>query len=150
MSRQHIIEGAKDFLDACARHDAATVEAHGAQDGRQVSPMTWKDGEYVWTIRWPDPHGAAVEEDAEAEAYAALLARARRLDLAALVAAVGARFADRVDANPLYHLAEAWAASPLPDWARPTLSPWQAEAIGRWVALQLARLMGQALAEAAD
>jgi hypothetical protein len=143
MSSQPIMTGHQDYLEATALQQSAIIEGAERQDGRTVSPLTWKDGEYQFSITWPS---AADDEAApEDQAYQAVLAKAQRLDLADLVARVGEQLAGKAEDSPLYHLAEAWAANPLPDWERPTLSPWQAEGIGKWLAIQLARLMGQAL-----
>jgi hypothetical protein len=153
MSSQPIMTGHQDYLEATALQQSAIIEGAERQDGRTVSPLTWKDGEYQFSITWPSAADdeaadadAADEADPQDQAYQAVLAKAQRLDLADLVAQVGEQLAGKAEDSPLYHLAEAWAANPLPDWERPTLSPWQAEAIGKWLAIQLARLMGQALA----
>jgi hypothetical protein len=141
-----LIYGDKDYLTATSLQEAQIAEGYATQDGRHVSPLTWKDGEYMFTVRWETGEDEADEGDEEDRAFQAMAAKALRLDLNDVVATLWERLASKDD-TPLHHLAEAWATQPLADWSRPPLSPWQAEALGKWLAIQLAHVMGRALAE---
>jgi hypothetical protein len=141
-----LIYGDKDYLTATSLQEAQIADGYATQDGRHVSPLTWKDGEYLFTVRWESGADDKDEGDEADRAFQAMAAKAVRLDLHDVVATLWERLAGK-DETPVHHLAAAWATQPLADWSRPTLSPWQAEAIGKWLAIQLAHVMGRALAE---
>jgi hypothetical protein len=141
MSTRNLISGHKNYLEATSLQKAAIIEGDERQDGREVSPLTWKDGEYQFTISWPSREDGADEDDT----YQAQLAQAQRVDVNDVVARVCERLAGQ-DGTPMHHLLEAWVSSPPPDLHRILVAPHQCEALGRWLAIRLARGFQAAMA----
>ena len=144
MSSRQLISGHKDYLEATSLQKSAIIEGSERQDGRTVSPLTWKDGEYQFSITWNGREDDADEAD-EDDAYQTQLAQAQRLDFNDIVARVCERLAGQ-DGTPMHHLLEAWVSSPPPDLDRILVAPHQCEALGRWLAIQLARGFKAAMA----
>jgi hypothetical protein len=145
MSTRNLISGHKNYLEATSLQKSAIIEGSERQDGREVSPLTWKDGEYQFCITWQQDEDETDEDDA----YQTQLAQAQRLDLNDIVARVCERLAGKND-TPMHHLLEAWVSSPPPDLDRILVAPHQCEALGRWLAIQLARGFQAAMALAED
>jgi hypothetical protein len=146
MSSRPISTGHKDYLEATSLQKSAIIEGYERQDGRTVSPLTWKDGEYVFSITWP---GVEDEDAGDDRALQAWREKAQRLDLNAIVCRSLERIMGK-DGTPLHHLLEAWQAEPPPDLYRPCVAPHTCEALGKWLVIQLSRAFAAAMALAED
>src|SRR5215813_13063603 len=147
MSSRRIVTGHKEYLAAASLQKSALIEGYQSGDGREVSPVTWKDGEYIFSITWPEGADAVVlgaEADADPE-VAAWYAKAQRLDLKTVILWTCRQIDRKAEDSPLWHLLQAWQSEPPPDLYRPCVAPHTCEALGRWLVLQLSRAFAAAM-----
>jgi hypothetical protein len=138
------IPAGSDYTEADHQHKRATVEAIRRNDGRYVSPMTWKDGQYLYSLHLPEPEGEPMpvtweageadddepDEDPECQAQRQAI---QRINTSDVMRDFSLHVEDEPLSSPLVQAIEVWLSEPQPDWSRLMASPMNCERVGRHV-----------------